>query len=330
MPFRTLTPELACEILAKLGTKLVADEVRVEAREERWIVHIPGNRVAWFAASLDGRRRLLTERRVLRLLQDHCAFLAPRVLAEDIDVEVRAMVPGVSNPQRTLAQLRGNPGLARQIGAEVGSILADQHSTVTASDVDSWLPRRPDWPKPVEWIRERLVRVVTESELIADAETVMTTYERLPIREADRALVHTDIGFHNMALDPASCRVLGIFDYEGAAWADRHHDFRYLIFDTGRFELLDSATASYERATHHSIERNRVFLYKRRVCDHLPCGPCRNRTGRTAGRQDAGRRLRLVAKRDCDGPQDSMRSKCPSRRRTSTDKQSRSASRYTT
>jgi hypothetical protein len=32
--------------------------------------------------------------------------------------------------------------------------------------------------------------------------------------------------------------VHGLFDYEGAAWADRHHDFRYLAFDLDRDELL--------------------------------------------------------------------------------------------
>src|SRR2546427_4524466 len=34
-------------------------------------------------------------------------------------------------------------------------------------------------------------------------------------------------GFHNLAIDATSLAVSGLFDYDGAAWADRHHDFRY-------------------------------------------------------------------------------------------------------
>jgi hypothetical protein len=37
--------------------------------------------------------------------------------------------------------------------------------------------------------------------------------------------------------------VRGVFDYDSAAWADRHHDFRYLVF-------------SFERE-----DRRRIWLY---------------------------------------------------------------------
>ena len=53
----------------------------------------------------------------------------------------------------------------------------------------------------------------------------------------------------------------GIFDYEGAAWADRHHDFRYLVFDFDRYELLDAARAVYEPAVGRAIRRERALLY---------------------------------------------------------------------
>jgi hypothetical protein len=83
MSFANLTPRLACEALARAGLRLLPHQVRVEAREQRWVAHLPGQRLAWFAASEGGRRRLATERRVLRLLEAHCSFGAPRVLFED-------------------------------------------------------------------------------------------------------------------------------------------------------------------------------------------------------------------------------------------------------
>jgi hypothetical protein len=81
------------------------------------------------------------------------------------------------------------------------------------------------------------------------------------IPDADRALVHTDVGFHNMAIDAISLEVRGLFDYEGAAWADCHHDFRYLLYDFDRLEILNAAISVYEAAANRRIERGRVFLY---------------------------------------------------------------------
>jgi len=74
-------------------------------------------------------------------------------------------------------------------------------------------------------------------------------------------LVHTDVGFHNLGIDPQSYTVHGLFDYDGAAWADRHHDFRYLVFDLDRYALLEAAVSAYEPVVGHRIQRERVLLY---------------------------------------------------------------------
>src|SRR6187402_996255 len=96
MPFDPLTPDLACEALATAGLRLAPAELTIERREGRWLVRLPAARLAWFAASADGGRRLATERRVLRLLEERCRFAAPRVLFEAPggDFDVRSMVPG--------------------------------------------------------------------------------------------------------------------------------------------------------------------------------------------------------------------------------------------
>jgi hypothetical protein len=83
----------------------------------------------------------------------------------------------------------------------------------------------------------------------------------LPVSEADRALVHTDVGFHNLGIDSQSYTVQGLFDYDGAAWADRHHDFRYLVFDLDRYALLAAAVSAYEPVVGHRIQHERVLLY---------------------------------------------------------------------
>ena len=188
MPFQAMTPQIACALLAEVGVPVAASAVRVEPREERWLVRLPGQRVAWIAASEGGLARLRIERRVLRLLAARCGFPVPRVLLES-----------------------------------------------TSGDVDA--------------------------ELIARAVAVIDAYENVEVLDRDRALVHTDLGFHNLGIDLDARVVHGIFDYEGAAWADPHHDFRYLVFDLDRHELLEAALAVYEPRTGRRIDRDRVLLY---------------------------------------------------------------------
>lgn len=69
------------------------------------------------------------------------------------------------------------------------------------------------------------------------------------------------VGLHNLAFDPETDTVNGIFDYDGAVWADRHHDFRYLLFDVSREDMLDAALAVYEPATGRKLDRGRIRLY---------------------------------------------------------------------
>ncbi len=261
MPFPTMSPALACDALARVGLHVGLQDVLIEDREERWLVRLPGQRLAWLAASDAGRRRLAVERRVLGLLAARCSFSVPRVLVADDDVDVRAMVPGRTDPWRVYAEIRTDAELAKRIGDAVGKMLAEQHMTITRPDVEGWLAERPDWPQSPEWIASRLPDVVDDPRLLADASDVIAAYDAVPVTETDRALVHTDLGLHNLAIDPATNAVTGMFDYEGAAWADRHHDFRYLVFDLGRDEMLDAALAIYEPTTGRTIDRARVRLY---------------------------------------------------------------------
>jgi hypothetical protein len=155
---RTLSPAGVSEALGAAGFRCRPSDVHIEAREERWLVRLPGQRLAWFAASSSGLERLRAERRVLRLLEARCSFGAPGVLFESRDGEfdVRTMVPGTVDPWAVFAAVRDDSKRAIQLGTAIGAILAEQHSRISASDVSDWLPATPAWPEPRNWIRERL------------------------------------------------------------------------------------------------------------------------------------------------------------------------------
>jgi len=75
-------------------------------------------------------------------------------------------------------------------------------------------------------------------------ERTIERYEVVAVDAGDCVLVHGDVGLQNLALDPGTDTVDGIFDYDGAAWANRYHDVRYLLF-TWRSGLAFLGTRSH-------------------------------------------------------------------------------------
>ena len=140
-------------------------------------------------------------------------------------------------------------------------MLAEQHSCIGEAEVTGWLPRRVAWPEASDWIRERLPHVVDDDDLVSIMGGAIERYEAVTVDEADRVPVHGDVGLHNLALDPETDRVNGVFDYDSAAWADRHHDFRYLLFNVGREDMLDAALGVYEPVIGRTLDRERIRLY---------------------------------------------------------------------
>ncbi len=257
-----LTPETATALLRAAGVPCFAEDVQVIACDERWAVPIGGDRIAWFPASELGSTRLAIERRVLSLIAERCSFQAPRLLFVSAGgFDVRQMVPGRYDPWGVFHRCQVDSRLAQKIGRAIGAILVEQHTRIGEADVAGWLPQRTGWPLASDWIRERLPLVLDDDGFIHAMEEVIERYDAVPIRADDRVLIHGDVGLHNLALDAESDTVNGIFDYDSAAWTDRHHDFRYLLFDVGPEDMLEAALGVYEPATGRPIDRNRVRLY---------------------------------------------------------------------
>lgn len=252
-----------CELLAVDGIDASPIDIRVEARDDCWVAWLPSARMAWFPMNSLGLERLQTERRVLDLLASRCSFQVPRVLhVSGAGWQVRSMVPGLCEPWVLYRRLQNDRALARKIGRSLGAILAEQHTRVTARDAEAWLPTRPNWPEPWDLIESRLPQVVEDGELLREIGRVI---QRCRADEAapsnDRVLVHGDLGFHNLALESGTDDVTGIFDYEDAAWTDRHYDFRYFIFDHQDEDLLSGAAEVYEATLGIKLDRHRIRLF---------------------------------------------------------------------
>ena len=254
--------QTACTLLEAAGFDAgFGSTPRLEPREDRWLVTLPGDVAAWFPMNAAGVQRLASERRLLAVLACHCRFRVPRVLhAAEAGWQVRAVVPGVSDPWGLYVQLRKDRPRARSMGRALGAILAEQHSQVRREDV-AWLPRRPPWPEPEERLWPALTQTIRDAAMLLPIERVLRRYWDICNDADDGVLVHGDLGLHNIAVDSATGDLAGVFDYDGASWADRHQDFRYLAFpgsDAG--DLLDGALEAYEAALRLHLDRDRILL----------------------------------------------------------------------
>ncbi len=260
-----LTPERACAALEALGAPCRPQDIQLQRRDDRWFAFLPDHRLAVFPVSAAASERVARERAVLRALARRCSFPAPRILAEarDASCDLRVMVPGIHATDAVYARVRDDATGAERVGAVVGDMIAELHTAVRSADVGSDLPSRPEWPESRAWVRERLPQVIDDPALEAAADRVIAQFEDsdAPGPPADRVLVHTDLGLHNVSIDPETLAVHGIFDWEGACWSDRHFDFRHLVFDADRHPLFDAAQAAYEARTGVRIAPALVFLH---------------------------------------------------------------------
>ena len=255
-------PAAIAATLARDGFRVDPAAIEMMPRDDRLAVRLPGARMAWFPSNARGLRRLERERRVLGLIARHCAFAAPRVLHTSADGwDVRALVEGELQPFAIYDRVKADPGFAGTVGRALGEILVQLHTAIPAAAVaGDWLPTRCGWPPPIAFAEQRLPKVTDDTALIDRALKLLARCETAEAAVADRVLAHTDLGFHNAVIDPETGAVAGVFDFDGAAHADPHHDFRYLLLDIEGETLLEAAIQVYEAETRRSIDRDRVRL----------------------------------------------------------------------
>ncbi len=262
MPIAAAPPWVAPSaeaVVAALGLSLPAAALRIEPRDDKFAAFLPDHRIAWFPTSDAGAERLEREARVLELIARHCSFATPRLLERGPNWQLRQSVPGEVAPWARYRQLQQDPVFARDLGTQLGTMLADQHLSIPAPSLTGWLPQRRSWPYPYPTIAADLPHVAPP-DLLPQALEVIRRYETTCADTIAPVLVHSDLGLHNLAFAPDDA-VAGIFDYADAAFADRHHDFRYLLFDTTDDTLLTSAIAAYRTAGGAPIDRQRVALF---------------------------------------------------------------------
>jgi len=276
--------DIVAELLRAAGIAIRPADIDIREREDRFAALLPGDHVAWFATGPTGARRLASEARVLDLIARHCGFAAPRVLEAHAAWQLRRLVPGAVDPWAAYRRVVADPAYAASIGSTIGAMLADQHLSIPAAEL-AWLPRRSSWPYPLVTIAANLPQVIGDDLLIEQALATIARYDQVQSATIDRVLTHGDLGLHNLAF-AADGSIAGIFDYDDAAFSDRHDDFEFLLFDTTGDAMLGAAIVGYEAAGGAPIDRAMVALFNAAnaigfLADRLGSGPDDKPAGRT-------------------------------------------------
>ena len=260
-----MNAENACALLQEVGFAVDPCEARIERRADRWAVTLPDGRMAWFPVGRDAVARLEVERRVLDLLAARCSFRVPRVVhADAAGWQLRELVPGTYDPFGLYRRIGSDLVLAEGVGRSLGLILAEQHACARPEELD-WLPDRLPWPEPSAKLWATLPQVVTDPPLLRAIEVVLRRHEAATAASG-RVLLHGDLGLHNLVLT-SDGEVAGVFDYDGAACADRHRDFRYLLFPPDVEEaVLGAALQAYETTLGIRLDLDLIRLDNAAAC----------------------------------------------------------------
>jgi hypothetical protein len=151
--------------------------------------------------------------------------------------------------------------LAQKIGHAIGQIFVEQHTRIVEADAVGWLRQQVPWPETGAWIGERLPRVIDDRGLIRALADVIEEYEGVAVDPADRALVHGDLEAFTTWRSIRPMQSTASSTTTALPGRDRHHDFRYMLFDVEREDMLDAALRIYEPAVARSLDRNRIRLY---------------------------------------------------------------------
>ena len=215
--------------LAEAGYAADGAPLRPEFRRWRWVAALPGHRIAFYAddprpRSEWGRSGRSSSSSAVGSTTSRCprSSASPPTVASRCDAWSRARRCRAATAE-TVRSVR-----PRWVNGSPTSWAAPSPSYTEAS--------RP--PRPKRWAcrrgsrsvppptscAERLPGRLPDPALEPVLDAAMDAYAALDEEDVGHVLTHGDVGLHNYAVDPGAGRLVGIFDFEGAALGDQHID----------------------------------------------------------------------------------------------------------
>ncbi len=257
-----ITAESVASALRTLvGLNVPPAQIELERRHERWVARLPNDCLIFIADTPAATARLAREGKLLELLRPRVSFGVPRIRYADATMQVRILVPGSQvggGRERTFAALPQ----AKRLADDLGRALGELHGALTEKEAEEFGPAFIDALPDGVALRVRLEGKLQDARVAEAFDRLLDLYSVYAPPARDLALVHGDLWGGNMAVDPDTGALMGLFDFDDSGVADRHVDFMYFHSFGDEFArralsvyaATSGRDASWERvATYHAI-----------------------------------------------------------------------------
>jgi aminoglycoside phosphotransferase len=258
-----INPEtVATALRAHAGLSIAPESIKLERRSWRWFAALPEDRILFVTDNPDCAVKLAREGRLLTLLASRVEFGLPKL--HDVDptlgLQVRSLVPGAQlsgdGREREFAELPQGARLAEELGralAEIhGAFTAAEARALGFTEAESLLP-------PADALAARMGGRLSDPSIAATFAALLELYRTVTPARADIVLVHGDIWGGNLAVDPETGALNGLFDFADAGLADRHLDLMYIHSFGPTF--TERLFRTYEAETGTAVSLQRTALY---------------------------------------------------------------------
>jgi aminoglycoside phosphotransferase (APT) family kinase protein len=141
----------------------------------------------------------------------------------------------------------------------IGEILAELHSAITPEEARRLAPLELPLATSIERMRMNMAMGFEDVALQSQVKEIFARFDALAIGADELVLVHGDVASQNMAFEPETSEVLGIYDFEDIACVDRHWDFKYLHSYPALFQR--AVLEAYQDCTGIAPDVQRITLY---------------------------------------------------------------------
>jgi aminoglycoside phosphotransferase (APT) family kinase protein len=146
-----------------------------------------------------------------------------------------------------------------RLADDLGRALAQLHRALTRAEAEKFGPANIETLPTADVLRGRLQGTLPDTRTANTFDRLLDLYRDYAPHQADIVLAHGDLWAGNMAVDPETGALNGLFDLDDAGLADRHVDFMY--FHSFGDAFTRRALAAYAAEGGKAASWERVAIY---------------------------------------------------------------------
>jgi len=229
------------------------------AYEDRCVVEVNDALILKIPLNEETQKWMAREHWVLNALQDQTSVTIPTpfFVAHQIFCYAYRKVPGVLLTDEYYWTLTKKQ--KQDFTIAIANFLSELHSFFDVSDDIAAGLQSPEDPLSARQLRQRLLLLLEQSQQLHIVEQILDLYEQIEPSSEKTVVLHGDLHGWNNVLDPASNRLIGVFDFNGTCIGDPHLDFRYFFYTDPN--LLEAVTAHYQAVSGRKLSLSRCILY---------------------------------------------------------------------